>query len=276
MNKILYGLRWIVFLAVALILNIPVLITAVAAFKTPAELSASPALWIEAPTLDNLLQVLTVSERLNVYHFLGNSLVAALVGTVLPMLLCLPAAYAMVRRRYGQQWFLPLVINLRALPMIVFAIPLYMAYQYLGLLDTQLGLGLILAVVNLPLTFMLCVNAISEIPSEIDEAAQLDGARVGRILWRIVLPLCRPALATTFVFGFVTAWNEFLFGLMLTTREAVPITVGASFFFASGSGGVQWGVAAGVILVACLPPMLLGLLMYRQISSSMLAGAVKG
>ena len=65
---------------------------------------------------------------------------------------------------------------------------------------------------------------------------------------------------TAFVFGFITAWNEFLFGLMLTTRDAVPMTVGASFFFASAGGGVQWGLAAAVMIVAALPPMLLGLL----------------
>jgi multiple sugar transport system permease protein len=83
-------------------------------------------------------------------------------------------------------------------------------------------------------------------------------------------------MVTAFIFGFVTAWNEFLFGLMLTTRDAVPVTVGASFFFASAGGGVQWGLAAAVMIAAAMPPMLLGLVMYRQISRSLLAGAVKG
>ena len=63
---------------------------------------------------------------------------------------------------------------------------------------------------------------------------------------------------------------------MLTTREAVPITVGASFFFATSGGGVQWGAAAAVMVVAALPPLFLGLVMYRRISGSMVAGAVKG
>ena len=108
------------------------------------------------------------------------------------------------------------------------------------------------------------------------KAARMDGARLPRLLLRIVLPLCRPALVTTFVFDFITAWNEFLFGLMLTTREAVPMTVGASFFFATSGGGVQWGVAAAVMVVAALPPLLLGLIMYRRITGSLVAGAVKG
>ena len=120
------------------------------------------------------------------------------------------------------------------------------------------------------------VMRVLDLPLEMEEAARMDGARLGRLLSHIVLPLCRPALITVFIFGFITAWNEFLFGLMLTTRVAVPMNVGASFFFASSGGGVKWGVAAAVIVVAALPPLLLGLLMYRRIGGSILAGAVKG
>lgn len=270
------GLRWLVFGVAAFMMNFPVLATLVTAFKSPAEVMRNASLWVEAPTLANFATVLTVSDRLNLYHYLWNSLAAALIGAVLPMIAAFPMAWAMVRRGLFRRVLFPLVVNLRALPLIVFAIPLYLMYAATGLLDTRLGLGLILAVVNLPLTLMLLVNAVAEIPAELEEAARMDGARLGTLLIKLVLPLCRPALITTFVFGFITAWNEFLFGLMLTTRDAVPMTVGASFFFATSGGGVQWGVAAAVMMVAALPPLLLGLLMYRRISGSMVAGAVKG
>ncbi len=269
-------LRWIVFAIAAFVMNFPVLATLITAFKTPGEVSRNPSLWIEAPTLANFATVLTISDRLNVYHYLWNSVVAALIGSVLPMIVAFPIAWAMVRRGYGRAVLFPLVVNLRALPLIIFAIPLYMMYATLGLLDTRLGLGLLLAIVNLPLALMLLVNAVAEIPVELEEAAHMDGARLPRLLVRVVLPLCRPALITTFIFGFITAWNEFLFGLMLTTREAVPMTVGASFFFATSGGGVQWGTASAVMVVAALPPLLLGLIMYRRITGSMVAGAVKG
>jgi multiple sugar transport system permease protein len=268
--------RWIVFAVAAFVMNFPVLATLITAFKSPGEVSRNPSLWIETPTLENFATVLTVSDRLNVYHYLWNSTVAALIGTLVPMVVVFPMAWAMVRRGVGRGLLFPLVVNLRALPLIIFAIPLYMMYSAAGLLDTKLGLGLILAVVNLPLALMLMVNAVAEIPAEIEEAAHMDGARLPRLLTKVVFPLCRPALITTFIFGFITAWNEFLFGLMLTTREAVPITVGASFFFATSGGGVQWGAAAAVMVVAALPPLFLGLVMYRRISGSMVAGAVKG
>lgn len=269
-------LRWAVLVVAALLFNAPILATLGTSFKPPAEIMGNPSLWVEAPTLANYAEVLTPTDRLNVWRHLWNSFSAATVGALLPLALCLPAAYTMARRGWGRRLLLPLVVNLRAIPLIIFALPLYLMYQALALLDTRVGLGLVLAVVNLPLTMALLVNAVADIPPEIDEAAAMDGARAGRILWRIVLPLCRPALATAFVLGFVTAWNEFLFGLMLTTTAAVPMTVAASFFFASGGGGVQWGVAAAVIVVAALPPVVLGLFAYRQIARAMLAGAVKG
>jgi len=269
-------LRWLVFGIAAFVMNFPVLATLITALKAPGEVSRNPSLWIEEPTFANFATVLTISDRLNVYHYLWNSTVAALIGAVLPVIVAFPIAWAMARRGVGRAMLFPLVVNLRALPLIIFAIPLYLMYAAAGLLDTRLGLGLILAIVNLPLALMLLVNAVAEIPLELEEAARMDGARTPRLLWRIVLPLCRPALITTFVFGFITAWNEFLFGLMLTTQRAVPMTVGASFFFATSGGGVQWGVAAAVMIVAALPPLALGLVMYRRIAGSMVAGAVKG
>ncbi len=269
-------LRWTVFFVAAFAMNFPVLATLITAFKSPAEVSRNPSLWIETPTFENFAAVLTVSDRLNVYHYLWNSVTAALIGAFLPMVLVFPVAWAMARRGVGKRLLFPLVVNLRALPLIIFAIPLYLLYAAVGLLDTQLGLGLILAIVNLPLAFLLTLNAVAEIPLELEEAARVDGAGLGYMLKRVVLPLSRPALVTTFIFGFITAWNEFLFGLMLTTQRAVPITVGASFFFATSGGGVQWGMAAAVMIVAAMPPLLLGLIMYRRITGSLVTGAIKG
>ena len=270
------ALRWAVLVIAVLVMNMPVIVTIVTSLKPPAEIMSNPGLIVESPTLANYATVVTVSDRLNVWAYLTNSVVAASIGSLLPLALCLPFAFAAARRGFGRRLLLPLVVTLRALPLIIFAIPIYLMYQAVGLLDTRIGLGLVLAVVNLPLTMLILLNAIAEIPRELDEAAAMDGARTGRLIARIILPTVRPALATAFVFGFITAWNEFLFGLILTTQHAVPMTVGASFFFATGGGGVQWGVAAAVIVVASLPPVILGLAMYKQIGRAMVAGAVKG
>lgn len=269
-------LRWIVFVIAVLAMNFPIIVTLVTSFKGARELSVNPGLWIGQPTIENYLRILTQTDRFNIYAYLWNSTVAALIGTGLAILLAFPAAYAIAKSDVGRRTLLPIVINLRAVPLIIFAIPLYMMYQWLGLLDTQLGLGLILTIVNIPLALVILVDAISDVPLELDEAARMDGASSWQIMTRIIRPVVRPALVTTFIFGFITAWNEFLFGLMLTTSRAVPATVGASFFFAASGGGVQWGTASAVMVLGALPPVLLGLVMYRQISGSMMAGAVKG
>ncbi|CCN69373.1 carbohydrate ABC transporter permease [Vibrio nigripulchritudo] len=268
--------RWIVFAIAASLMNFPVLVTLLTSFKSNAEIASNASLWIESWTLENYVQVFAISDRFDVIAYLMNSVVVASIGAVLPLLFCFPAAYVMVRKGYGTRILMPAVINLRAVPLIIFAIPLYMMYQPLHLLDSKLGLGLILAIVNLPLALMMSINAIHDIPTELDKASLVDGASPFTFLVNVAIPMSKPVLATTLIFGFITAWNEFLFGLMLTTKDAVPLTVGASFFFAAGGGGVQWGVAAAVMVIGTLPPTLLGLLIYRQIGQSVMGGAVKG
>ncbi|MEM6429296.1 MAG: carbohydrate ABC transporter permease [Deinococcota bacterium] len=272
----LSGLRWLVFVVAALAMNFPVLVTFVTSLKTRAELSINPGLWVREPTLTNYQQLIDMADRFNLLGFLLNSTVASLIGALLPLIVALPAAYAMVRLGLGRRYLLPSVVNIRALPLIIFALPIYMMYQQLNLLDTRIGLGLILALVNLPLTLVLLVNAVGDVPVMLEEAARIDGARSIDILRYLIIPLSRSALATTFIFGFITAWNEYLFGLILTTRSAMPMTVGASFFFATSGGGVQWGVAAAVMMVGTLIPSVLGLLMYKRIGASLTAGALKG
>jgi len=276
MGRLLTALRWIVYVTAVVALNFPVIVTLVTSLKSAGELSVNPGLWINQPTFENYLGVLQITDRLNIYAYLGNSLVASLIGSLLAILLAFPAAYAIARGEFGQRFILPTIVNLRAVPLIIFAIPIYMMFQVLGLLDTQFGLGLILTIVNVPLALIILVNAIADVPIELDEAARIDGASTLQIMWRIIRPVARSALTTAAIFGFITAWNEFLFGLMLTTNNAVPVTVGASFFFAASGGGVQWGLASAVMIVGALPPAILGLLAYRQIGGSLTAGAVKG
>ena len=270
------GLRWLVFAAAVLILNFPVIATLITSLKSEAEISSNASLVIEQPTLDNYAAIFGMADRFDILHYLFNSLVASLIGSALAIALAFPAAYAMARFKVGRSWLLPLAVNLRAVPLIIFAIPIYLMYQQIGLLDTRLGLAFIFTLVNLPLVLVLFTAAIAELPIEIEEAARVDGAGTLRLIWHVVLPMSLNVVAASSVLAFIYSWNEFLFGLMLTTSRATPISVGASFFFAASGGGVRWGVAAAVMILATLPPLVLGLLMYRQIGRSMTAGAVKG
>ena len=275
-KPLIHMLRWLVFAAAVLAMNFPVISTLVTSLKGDAEISSSASLWIREPTLANYAAIFDMADRFDIVHFLVNSFIASLIGSALAIILAFPAAYAMVRFGTGQKWLMPLVANLRAIPLIIFAIPIYLMYQQVGLLDTRLGLALILCLVNVPLVLVLFAAAIKELPIEIEEAARVDGANTAKLLFFVVAPMSLNIMAASSVLAFIYSWNEFLFGLMLTTSTATPVSVGASFFFAASGGGVRWGVAAAVMILATLPPLLLGLLMYRQIGKSMTAGAVKG
>jgi multiple sugar transport system permease protein len=275
-SRTMTALRWLVFALAAFVTNFPVIATLVTSLKSDAEISSYPGLFIQSPTLVNYITIFGMSDRFDILHYLFNSLVMSLIGAGLALLLAFPAAYAMVRLEIGNKWVMPLIVNIRAIPLIIFAIPIYLMYQQVGLLDTRIGLGLILCLVNLPLVLVLLATSIAELPEEIEEAARVDGASTMQLLVRIVAPISVNVIAASAVLSFIYSWNEFLFGLILTTSRAVPVSVGASFFFAASGGGVRWGVAAAVMILATLTPLVLGLLMYRQIGRSMTAGAVKG
>jgi multiple sugar transport system permease protein len=270
------ALRWIVYVAAVFVLNFPVIATLITSLKSDAEITSNPSLWINAPTLKNYAAIFDMADRFDILHFLWNSTVASLIGAAMSIMLAFPAAYAMVRFGTAKSWLLPLVVNLRAIPLIIFAIPIYLMYQQVSLLDTRFGLALILCLVNIPLVLVLLATSIADLPREIEESARVDGANTYRMLLYIVAPMSLNMITASTVLAFIYAWNEFLFGLMLTTSQATPVSVGASFFFAASGGGVRWGVAAAVMMLATLPPLLLGLFMYRQIGTSMTAGAVKG
>lgn len=273
LDNVVHAGRWVVFAVVALVVNFPILSTIVTSFKTNADINAYPPKWLFEPTLDHYRAVLA-SPNIDYAHYIMNSVIIATVGTVFAIVLTLPAAYAMVRQGVGRSWLLPIITNLRALPLIIFAIPFYFMYKQVGLLDTRLGLALISCIINIPVALVLFVGFVQDVPRELDDAARIDGASMWKTLWHIVLPLSRPVMLAVFLLSFIYSWNEFLFGLILTTKSAVPVTVGATFFVTSR--GIEWGPTSAAITIGILPPLILGLFAYPYIGKSMLAGAVKG
>ena len=267
------ALRWAAFILVALVLNFPLIATLATSLKTLPDIYKNPPVWIFAPTWQHYQKVLS-DPTVNFPHFLFNSLVIALGGTLIAVAVALPAAYAIVRSGVGARTLLPLVTNLRAVPLIIFVIPFYLMYQVLGLLDTQLGLAIIAAVINVPLALLLFTGFVQDLPIEVEEAARVDGASTLDVLRFVVLPLSRPVITATAILSFIYAWNEFLFGLILTTKQATPVTVGATLFITAW--GVRWGEISAAMVLSVLPPLALGLLSYRHLARALAAGAVKG
>jgi multiple sugar transport system permease protein len=167
------------------------------------------------------------------------------------------------------------IISQRILPPIVVVIPIYMMFQAVGLLDTHLALITVYAVANLPIVVWLMHDFFANLPIELEESAQLDGATRFAIFWDIVLPLTRPGLAATTLLTLILNWNEYLFAVFLATSkvQTMPIMVAAKN---AGEKGVLWWEMSAIIVVMIVPVVFMAILLQRFISRGVLLGAVKG
>ncbi|MCD6099806.1 MAG: carbohydrate ABC transporter permease [Thermotoga sp.] len=247
---------WAFILAIFLILifNLPFINVVMTSLKTTADISKSPPPLIFRPTLKHYRNIFT-NPTFSFLNFLVNSSVIALSSAVFSILLCLPASYAMVRYGIGRKFIFPFSVSLRAIPLIIFAVPIYILFKSVGLIDTRLGIVIIHTLVDIPLALMLLVNFIQDIPREIEEAARIDGASDLNILIKIVVPMIASPLVAVFILSFIYSWNEFLFALILSIKKSTTLTVGASLFITAW--GVQWGNIAAAITVSVIPPLIL-------------------
>jgi multiple sugar transport system permease protein len=178
-------------------------------------------------------------------------------------------------RTLGNNDILFWIISQRILPPIVVIIPIYMMFQAVGLLDTHLALIIMYAVANLPIVVWLMHDFFANLPIELEESAQLDGATRFGIFWDIVLPLTRPGLAATTLLTLILNWNEYLFAVFLATAkvQTMPIMVAAKN---AGEKGVWWWEMCAIIVIMIVPVILAAILLQRFISRGVLLGAVKG
>jgi multiple sugar transport system permease protein len=209
-------------------------------------------------------------------QLMTNSLLAALGSAFLAVCLGALAAYGLARFRYRRWknrdiafWF----ISQRMLPPIALAVPFFILFNYLNLLDTVFALILVYAAMNLPLVIWLLRDYFGDLPVEIEEAAMVDGCSRLSAFWRIALPLAAPGLVVAFLLSFVFAWNEFLFAFTLTFNDAktLPIQLAGNVTL---RGPRYWDIAAQGAIVL-LPPIGVALLAGRYIVRGLAMGAVK-
>jgi len=179
------------------------------------------------------------------------------------------------KMRLGNGDILFWIISQRILPPIVVVIPIYVMFQAVKLLDTHIALIMLYAVANMPIVVWLMHDFFANLPIELEESAQLDGAtRIG-IFREIVMPLTRPGLAATTLLILVLSWNEYLFAVFLATVkvQTMPIMVAAKN---TGEKGIFWWEMCALIVVMIIPVIVMAILLTRFISKGVLSGAVKG
>lgn len=255
----------------ALVVVFPVLWMALMMIKPEAIMFARPPVWLFRPTLEHFEYVLGHGFVWN----LLTSLIVAVASTALVVVVGTPAAYAFarfpIRRRDDLLLF---VLATRMAPPVALAIPFYLIYARVGLLDTYVGL--IVAYLSFNLSFYVWVlwSFCRELPVELEEAARADGYPRAYVLVRVVLPLLRPGIIATAVLCFIFAWNEFLYAFLLggNTIQTLPVAVPTLIT----SQGVKWGELSVVGIVALLPVLLVVFLLQRHIVRGLTMGAVKG
>jgi multiple sugar transport system permease protein len=201
-----------------------------------------------------------------------NSLIVTGAATLFALLVGVPAGYGMARMRAHKSAVVILIA--RITPGLSFLIPLFLLFQWLGLLGTLWPQIIIHLVVTVPIVIWIMIGYFETTPMELEEAAFVDGATSWQVFRHVALPIARPGLAVAFILSVIFSWNNFVFGVVLAGRETrtLPVAVYNMISFDQ----LSWGRLAAAALIVTLPVLLLTVFAQRQIIAGLTAGAVKG
>lgn len=268
-------LQYVAIVLFMIFLAFPLLFLFTTAFKSQRELqSPDPQLLPAQWNLDNFTAAI---DRANLIQAAGNSLMVALVTTLIVVAVSLPAAYALARfrtrlRKLATGW----ILLSQVFPFILIIVPLYLMLQPLGLGNSLGGLVVVYVVWSLPFALWMLQGYVASIPVDLEEAGAMDGAPKWRVLVSIVLPLLAPGLVATSLFAFIGSWNEFFFALVLLQSPenyTLPITLST---FIGGEGKVALGPLAAGSVLAAIPSIVFFSIMQKKLTGGLMAGAVKG
>ncbi len=258
--------------SVGLLIFFPILWTMLTSFKTEATAIADPPVFLFFDwTLENYS---VVQERSDYMRFLWNSIIIAGGSTILGIIVAVPAAWAMAfvpgrRTKDILLWML----STKMLPAVGVLYPMYLIFIQMGLLDTRIGLTIVLMLVNLPIIVWMLYTYFKEIPGEILEAARMDGATLKEEILYVLTPMAIPGIASTLLLNVILAWNEAFWTLNLTAAKAAPLTA----FIASYSSpeGLFYAKLSAASTMAIAPILILGWFSQKQLVRGLTFGAVK-
>ncbi len=258
--------------SVGLLIFFPILWIIVLSFKTEGDAIKTP---IEVLTsVWTFESYLVVQDRSDYFKHFSNSVIIAMGSTLLGILIAVPAAWSMAfvpskRTRGILMWML----STKMLPAVGVLYPIYIGFIKLGLLDTRLGLVIVLMLINLPIIVWMLYTYFREIPGEILEAARMDGATLREEVLYVLTPMAIPGIASTILLNVILAWNEAFWTLNLTAAKAAPLTA----FIASYSSpeGLFYAKLSAASVMAIAPILILGWFSQKQLVRGLTFGAVK-
>jgi len=256
----------------ALLIFFPILWTLLTSFKTEGDAVAIPPKFLFFDwTTQNYAEVW---ERTDYLRHFGNSVLISLGSTLIGLLVAIPAAWAMAfsptrRTRSVLLWML----STKMLPAVGVLVPIYLLFKRAGLLDTRIGLVIVLMLSNLPIIIWMLFTYFREIPRDILEAARMDGATLAHELVHILGPMALPGIASTLLLNVILAWNESFWTLNLTAASTGPLTAFIASF--SAPEGLFYAKLSAASMLAIAPIVVLGWLSQKQLVRGLTFGAVK-
>lgn len=263
------ALRYAAILVTVLIFVFPLVWLFITSVKTRNQAFAMPPLFAFAPTADNYQRVL----RGEFLHFLHNSAIIATASMAFSVFLGSLTAYGFSRYPLkGSEHILFWILSLRFLPVIAIAVPFYIVFQKLHMLDSYAGMILVYAIANIAFTVWLMKGFFDEVPRDIEEAATLEGQSPGRIFFGMVMPQVIPGLATTAIFCMIQTINEFLLALVLTNRAAMTMPVALAKFQVLG---IDWGGITAAASLISLPVIVFTWIVRNQLVRGLSVGGMR-
>jgi multiple sugar transport system permease protein len=267
---------WIGFIAILVWCLLPVVWIISLSFKSVDETAAgSPQFLPKDPTLDNYREILDNPDFLDA---LRNSFGISLIATVLAVIFATLAAYAIARLEFrGKRLVLSLALAIAMFPVVSLVGPLFDMWRTFGLFNTWPGLIIPYMSFTLPLAIWTLSAFFREIPWEMEQAAQVDGATSWQAFRKVIVPLAAPGVFTAAILTFFFAWNEFVLAISLTsTTRARTVPAQLSYFVGPDPFNPPYGQLATASVVVTIPIIVIVLLFQRKIVAGLTSGAVKG
>jgi sorbitol/mannitol transport system permease protein len=261
-------LAWVV----AFLIFFPILWTFLTSFKSELDAIAMPPKFLFFHwTLENYLEV---QSRSNYLRFASNSIILSIGANIVGLIIAVPAAWSMAFApgRWTKD-LLMWMLSTKMMPAVGVLVPIYLIARTLHLLDSLIGIGLVLLLINLPLLVWMLYTYFKEIPVDILEAARMDGASLINEIVYVLTPMAVPGIASTMLLAIILSWNEAFWTLNLTTSAAAPLTQFIASF--SAPEGFFWAKLSAASTLAIAPILILGWFSQKQLVRGLTFGAVK-
>ncbi|WP_109688309.1 carbohydrate ABC transporter permease [Branchiibius hedensis] len=233
--------------------------------------------WPKEPTWDNYSLIFTGGAKDLFVPALWHSIIVCVISTLIAVVLATFCAYAIARLDFpGKKLILGTALAVSFFPVIAMVTPLFNLWRQIGLFDTIPGLIIPYLALTLPLAIWTLTAFFQQIPWEMEQAAQVDGATSWQAFRKVIVPLAAPGVFTTAIISFFTAWNDFVFSSNLTSSNARTVPAALAFFTGASQFEQPTGAICAAAVVVTIPVVILVLVFQRRIVTGLTSGAVKG